>query len=217
MTIPRHIGPETTGPRALPDYSRSSATVQRAVDALNPAEATPDRLLGVIQSPDRTEQAGVRAVFAAFALAAAFVLAVAAVISMLMVPAGHAPGIGRVVLLILLFILAALCTLVAVRFAVAALGVARGCVEVYGRALRIRNGLGERTVAWADVAEVESRVVHPVHGLTSALRLHDGRRVVLTVFNRHLWQWGAAENRDLYRLRRHLKGQERRGMLGGGM
>lgn len=208
MTIPRQIGPET-GPRtALPDYSRSTATVERmvsdlghssrrragarggAVRALFPRAATRDTVL--------------RAVVSAVALGVALVLAVVMVFLWLTLEDGHAPGIG--LLLVLLTLGAALLVigLLGVRFALVALGTARSRVEVTEEGLHVVGAVGSRTAPWHRILAVESRVVHPVHWLTAALRLRDGSRVVMPAFDRHIWTYSEPAGQDIRALRTEL-------------
>ncbi|WP_114855106.1 PH domain-containing protein [Brachybacterium sp. YJGR34] len=220
MTIPRQVGPgPETGPRTvLPDYSRSSATVERMVAALGPR-------------PGRTESAGgarrgrvralfpaaavrdtlLRAVVAALCLGVALLAAAGLLVLWLGVAPGHSPGIGRLLVMLVLGALTLLLGLLGARFSLAALGTARARVEITEGDLLVVGPLRARRVPWREVVAVESRVVHPVHWLTAALRLRDGTRVVMPAFDRHIWTWSRPSGQDVRALRTELHRRERAG------
>ncbi|MGP9538623.1 PH domain-containing protein [Brachybacterium sp. AOP43-C2-M15] len=212
MTIPRQIGPET-GPRtALPDYGRSTATVERMVSdlrrgadgrdapaatvrALFPAAATRDTLL--------------RAVAAAVLLGGALVAVVVIVLLVLGLDDGRSPGVALLISMLALGGIALILLLLGIRFGAVALGTARSRVEISEEGLHVVGGLRSRRVAWSDILAIESRVVHPVHWLTAALRLHDGTRVVMPAFDRHIWHWTQPSGQDIRALRTELHRRER--------
>ena len=152
MTIPRRLGPET-GPRiALPDYSRSSATVERMVAALDPSRTGRDRgRVRALLPAHATRDTAARAVVAA-----------------------------------------------------ALLGTARARVEISADGLRVVGPVRHRDVAWERIAAIESRVVHPVHWLTAALRLEDGSRIVMPAFDRPVWTYTRPSGQDIRALRTEL-------------
>lgn len=212
MTIPRQIGPET-GPRtALPDYARSSATVERMVSelhrgprrsrggsgtvrALLPAAATRDTLL--------------RSVLSAILLGGVVIIAAGMALLLLRLEDGRSPGAGMLMLLLALGATGLILLLLGLRFALVALGTARSRVEISEDGLHVVGALGSTRVDWRDVVEIESRVVHPVHWLTAALRLRDGTRVVMPAFDRHVWTYGQASGQDIRALRIELHRRER--------
>lgn len=215
MTIPRQIGPET-GPRtALPDYTRSNATVERMVSdlrrgsrrassrpgtagtvrALFPAAATRDTLL--------------RAVAAAMLLGGTVIAAVAILLLALGVEDGRAPAIGLLIVMLALGGIGLILLVLGLRFALVALATARSRVEITERGLRVVGALRSRDVPWRDIIAVESRVVHPVHWLTAALRLRDGSRVLMPAFDRHVWTWSQPSGQDIRTLRIELRKQEK--------
>ncbi|MGO1226359.1 MAG: PH domain-containing protein [Brachybacterium sp.] len=215
MTIPRQIGPET-GPRtALPDYTRSNATVERMVSdlrrghrqgsarpgtggtvrALFPVAATRDTLL--------------RAVAAALLLGGTVIAAVGILLLSLGVEDGHAPEIGRLIVMLALGAIGLILLLLGLRFVLVALGTARSRVEITERGLRVVGAFRSREVPWRDIIAIESRVVHPVHWLTAALRLRDGSRVLMPAFDRHVWTWSQPSGQDIRTLRIELRKQEK--------
>ncbi|MEE1619426.1 PH domain-containing protein [Brachybacterium sp. J153] len=211
MTIPRQIGPET-GPRtALPDYSRSSATVERMVAqldgprrrtgggngqvrALLPAAATRDTLL--------------RGAVGVLALGVALAALIGVIAVWLTVPEGHSPDIGRLLLMLTLALLALIVGLLGLRFAWVALATARARVEIGEDSLLVVGALRSRRVPWDEILAIESRVVHPVHWLTAALRLRDGSRVLMPAFDRHIWSYSRPTGEDVRGLRRELHERE---------
>ncbi|HLQ80331.1 MAG TPA: PH domain-containing protein [Brachybacterium sp.] len=210
MTIPRQLGPET-GPRtALPDYSRSSATVERMVAELHRGPerkrtAAPVRALFPAAA---TRDTVLRAVVSALLLGGAVIAAVVIVLLLVTLEDGRSPGLGMLVLLLALGTLALLLLLLGLRFGIVALGTARSRVEISEAGLHVVGALGSRRVDWRDIAAVESRVVHPVHWLTAALRLRDGSRVVMPAFDRHVWTYGRPSGQDIRALRIELRRQE---------
>ncbi|GAA1490121.1 PH domain-containing protein [Brachybacterium sacelli] len=207
MTIPRQIGPET-GPRtALPDYSRSTATVERMVSDLRaPGRRSGARGAGVRTLVPRaaTRDTVVRAVVSALALGTALVLAVVLVALWLTLEDGHAPGIGLLLVMFPLGGAMILIGLLGLRFGLAALGTARSRVEITEEGLHVVGALRSRTVPWHRILAVESRAVHPVHWLTAALRLHGGSRVVMAAFDRHIWTYSEPAGQDIRALRTEL-------------
>ncbi|MFC7463256.1 PH domain-containing protein [Brachybacterium sp. GCM10030252] len=215
MTIPRQIGPET-GPRTvLPDYSRSSATVQRMVSDLSGAKRgrqTARHGGGEIRAlfpAAATRDTAVRAVVSAAALGTALVLAAIGVALWLTVEEGHSPGIGRLLVMLCVAVAALVLGLLGLRFGAVALGTARSRVEITEAGLRVVGAVQAREVPWERILAVESRVVHPVHWLTAALRLRDGSRVVMPAFDRHIWTYGQPSGQDIRSLRRELHRRQR--------
>lgn len=211
MTIPRQIGPET-GPRtALPDYRRSSATVERMVDSLRSGasggRASSGRVRALLPAA-ATRDTLLRAVAAAVLLGGALVAAVGMVLLLLGLEDGRSPGIALLIVLLALGGIALILMLLGLRFAVVALGTARSRVEISEEGLLVVGALRSRRVPWRDILAVESRVVHPVHWLTAALRLQDGTRVVLPAFDRHIWTYAQPSGQDIRALRRELHRRE---------
>ena len=210
MTIPRQLGPETGPRRILPDFSRSDATVERMIESLDgPSGRTAHRgPVRVLVPAASMMDTAIRATISAALLGVALVLVVLVLVLLFSVDDGHAPGIGMVLVLLLLGTLALVFVLLAARFAVVALGTARGRVEITEQELRVVGGLRTRDVPWRDVLAIESRVIHPIHGLTAALRLRDGTRVVMPAFDRHIWSYSAPSGQDVRKLRRMLHDRE---------
>lgn len=211
MTIPRQIGPET-GPRtALPDYSRSTATVQRmvsdlhgraryrrgnrAVRALFPAAVTRDTLI--------------RSALSALLLGGAVITAAAILLLVLGLEEGRSPGIGLLIVMLSLGGSGLILLLLGLRFGAVALATSRSRVEISEHGLRVVGAFRSRDVPWRDILAVESRVVHPVHWLTAALRLRDGSRVVMPAFDRHIWNYHRPSGEDIRALRIELRKQEK--------
>lgn len=121
---------------------------------------------------------------------------------------GRSPGLGMLLVLLGLGGLALVAGLLGARFVITALAAARSRVEISDDGLRVVGALGARTVPWAEVVAVESRVVHPVHWLTAALRLRDGGRVVMPAFDRPLWEYSAPSGQDIRALRIELHRRE---------
>ena len=204
MTIPRQIGPET-GPRtALPDYSRSSATVERMVAALGPDRERSGGRVRALLPADAMRDTAVRAVVAAVLLGASLVSVVGLVLLLVSVPEGHSPGLGVLLLSAAIAVLALLLGVLGLRFGIVALGTARARVEITEEGLRVIGVLRRREVPWSRIAAVESRVVHPVHWLTAALRLSDGTRVVMPAFDRPVWTYTRPTGQDIRALRTEL-------------
>lgn len=204
MTIPRQIGPET-GPRtALPDYTRSSATVERMVAALGPGrEPSGDRVRALLPA-DGLRDTALRAVVAAVLLGGAMICAVGLVLLLASVPEGHSPGLGVLLLAAAIAALALLLGVLGLRFGIVALGTARARVEITEHGLRVIGVLRRREVEWSRIVAVESRVVHPVHWLTAALRLSDGSRIVMPAFDRPVWTYTRPTGQDIRALRTEL-------------
>lgn len=213
MTIPRQIGPET-GPRtALPDYSRSTATVERMVSALRrgggeagrpragavrallPAAATRDTLL--------------RAVVSAVLLGGAVITAIAVLLLVLGLEDGRSPGALALLVLLCLGGIGLILLLLGARFGTVALATARSRVEISDQGLRVVGAFRSREVPWGEILAIESRVVHPVHWLTAALRLRDGSRVVMPAFDRHIWHYPQPSGQDIRVLRIELRKHEK--------
>ncbi len=210
MTIPRQLGPET-GPRtALPDYSRSSATVERMVSELHRGSERkrPSASVRALFPAAATRDTALRAVLSALLLGGAVIAAVAIVLLLVTLEDGRSPGPGMLVLLLALGTLGLILLLLGLRFGIVALGTARSRVEISEEGLHVVGALGSRRVQWRDIVAVESRVVHPVHWLTAALRLRDGSRVVMPAFDRHVWTYGQASGQDIRALRTELRRQE---------
>lgn len=208
MTIPRQIGPET-GPRtALPDYSRSSATVERMVSELRGSGGRASGPVRALVPADSLRDTVLRAVVAAVLLGGALIAAVVIVLLLVSLEDGRSPGAGMLVLLLGLGLVGLLLTLLGLRFGLVALGTARSRVEISEAGLHVVGALGSRRVPWREVIAVESRVVHPVHWLTAALRLRDGSRVLMPAFDRHIWTYGQPSGQDIRALRIELHRRE---------
>lgn len=215
MTIPRQIGPET-GPRtALPDYSRSNATVERMVSDLRrgsrrassrPGTAGTVRALFPVAA---TRDTLLRAVAAAVLLGGTVIAAVAILLLALGREDGRAPGVGLLIVIFALGGIGLILLVLGLRFALVALGTARSRVEISEQGLRVVGALGSREVPWREIIAVESRVVHPVHWLTAALRLRDGSRVLMPAFDRHIWTWSEPSGQDIRTLRLELRKHEK--------
>lgn len=208
MTIPRQLGPETGPARALPDYSRSSATVERMVAALEDRTRAPgrrpSRRVRALLPAHATRDVLVRAVVAAVLLGGGVIPVVVGALLLLGLEDGRAPGLALLQVLLGLAGLALLLGLAGLRFGVVALAAARSRVEISEDALFVQGALRSRRVAWADVEAVESRVLHPVHGLTAALRLQDGTRVLMPAFDRGVWGYSRPAGEDIRTLRTEL-------------
>ncbi|ASK66375.1 hypothetical protein CFK39_11730 [Brachybacterium avium] len=211
MTIPRQIGPET-GPRtALPDYSRSSATVERMVAALHQAPGRKRGAAGSVRAllpAAAVRDTMLRAIISAVLLGGVLIAGVVIALLLVSLPEGRSPGIGLLMLLLALGALAVILLLLGLRFGIVALGTARSRVEISEEGLHVIGGIGSRRVPWRDIVAVESRVVHPVHWLTAALRLRDGSRVVMPAFDRHVWTYSQASGQDIRTLRIELRRRE---------
>lgn len=211
MTIPRQLGPDS-GPRtALPDYSRSNATVERMVSDLRRGTRGKVRhgATRVLLPADGARDTVIRAVLSALLLGGAFLSAVVIVLLVLGLEDGRSPGLGLLLVLLSLAGTGLILTLLGLRYALVALATARSRVEVSERGLRVVGALRSRDVAWRDVRAIESRVVHPVHWLTAALRLRDGSQVVMPAFDRHIWTWSQPAGQDIRTLRIALRAQEK--------
>ncbi|WP_193104972.1 PH domain-containing protein [Brachybacterium sp. FME24] len=212
MTIPRQIGPETGLGTALPDYSRSNATVERMVSDLRrpsrPRASTGRGEVRALLPRAAMRDTLLRAVISAMALGTSLVLAVAIMILWLTIEDGHAPRIGLLLIMLTLAAAGAVIALVGLRFAVVAVGTARSRVEITDEGLRVVGAFRARTVPWQQILAVESRVVHPVHWLTAALRLQDGSRVVMPAFDRHVWTYAQPSGQDVRTLRTEVRRRE---------
>lgn len=216
MTIPRQIGPETGVRTALPDYRRSNATVERMVSDLRrgpgarqPGARTSARTIRALFPRAATRDTLLRSVAAAVLLGAAVVAVVGIAVLALDVPDGHSPGIGILAVMLALAGLALVLLLLGLRFGIVALGTARSRVEITEQGLRVVGALRTRTAAWQDILAIESRVVHPVHWLTAALRLRDGSRIVMPAFDRHVWTFSQPSGQDIRALRTELHQREK--------
>lgn len=210
MTIPRQIGPETGPRRALPDFSRSNATVERMVrDLRQPTGGA--RATGPVRTlvpADAGRDIIVRCVVAAVALGLAAASTVLAVLLYLGLGERGAPGVVGMLLILAFGAAAAVLTLLGARFLVVAVTTSRATVEVTDAGLRVTGLLKPRLVPWHEILAVESRVVHPVHWLTAALRLRDGSRVIMPAFDRHIWNYGQPSGQDIRALRGELRRRE---------
>lgn len=210
MTIPRQIGPETGPRRALPDFSRSNATVERMVRDLR-------QPTGAMRAahPVRTlvpAEAGrdiiMRCVVAAAALLLAAASAVLGVLLYLSLGEAGAPSVLGMLLFLVFGGVAAVLTLLGVRFVIVAVTTSRAAVEITDAGLRVTGGMRPRLVPWHEILAVESQVVHPVHWLTAALRLRDGSRVIMPAFDRHIWNYSQPSGQDIRALRGELRRRE---------
>lgn len=208
MTIPRHLGPQTER-RALPDYSRSDATVERMVRNLEgPRGNSSQTLVRALLPAHAARDTLIRSTGAAVLLGAAVVMIVIAAVLWAGLKDGRSPGLAMLMVLLSLGGLALILGLLGMRFAIAALASARARVEVGETGLRVVGALGARTVDWDEVIAIESRVVHPVHWLTAGLRLRDGSRVILPAFDRPLWEYSRPSGQDIRYLRTELHQRE---------
>lgn len=211
MTIPRQIGPES-GPRtALPDYSRSSATVERMVSELRRGAGAKRRSRGKVRAlfpAAATRDTALRAIVSALLLGGALIAAVAIALLLVTLEDGRSPGAGLLIVLLALGSCGLLLLLLGLRFGAVALGTARSRVEISEDGLHVVGAFRSRSVAWQDILAVESRVVHPVHWLTAALRLRDGSRVLMPAFDRHIWTYGQPSGQDIRALRIELRKHE---------
>ena len=212
MTIPRQLGPET-GPRTvLPDYSRSSATVERMVSELRRGtrgRSGTTRTVRALFPAAGTRDTVLRAVVSAALLGTTVIAVVVIVLLLGTLEPGRSPGPGLLMLLLAHGTLALLLGLLGLRFGLVALGSARSRVEISEEGLLVVGGVGSRRVDWHDVVAIESRVVHPIHWLTVALRLRDGSRVVMPAFDQHVWAYGRPSGPDVRALRRELRRRQK--------
>lgn len=204
MTIPRQIGPETGLSRILPDYSRSSATVERMIEELDGPSARRRGPVTVLTPANATVDTAIRAVISALLFGGALISVVVGILLLSTVEEGHAPGIWLLIVLLFVGVLLIAQLLLAARFAIVALGTARGRVETDRDGVLVVGGLRQRRIPWRDIVGVESRVSGPVHWLTAALRLRDGQRILMPAFDRHIWDWSRATADDVRSLRRRL-------------
>lgn len=208
MSIPRQLGPQTER-RALPDYSRSDATVERMVRNLQGSRGSSSQpMVRALMPAHATRDTLIRSIAAAVLLGAAVAMIVTGVLLWAGLEDGRSPGLAMLMVLLSLGGLALILGLLGVRFVIAALASARARVEVGEAALRVVGVLGARTVDWDDVIAIESRVVHPVHWLTAGLRLRDGSRVIMPAFDRPLWEYSRPSGQDIRTLRTELHQRE---------
>ena len=224
MTIPRDLGPGPEGHPVLPvlpNFRRSSATVERMIENLGPPAAPSPaghaavrpveslRRPRVLLPADALRDTLMRTLVAAAGGVGALMMAVALALLALTVDAGRAPSVGLLLVMLPLGVTTALTLLLSVRFAIVALATARARVEISEHGLRVVGALSSRDVAWHEISAVRTQVVHPVHWLTATLRLTDGTQVVMPVFDRPVWTYGRRSGHDLRTLRRELRRQQR--------
>src|SRR5699024_11964243 len=97
-----------------------------------------------------------------------------------------APSVLGMLLILVFGGVAAVLTLLGVRFVIVAVTTSRAAVEITDAGLRVTGGMRPRLVPWHEILAGESQVVHPVHWLTAARRLRDAARVRMPAFARHL-------------------------------
>jgi hypothetical protein len=146
-----------------------------------------------------------RASLSAFLLASSLLGAVLAVrMYNVIAPGDHAPSLFGVAVLVSLGALVVTAGLMGARCALTALAAARSRVDVSDDGIVVIGALRTRSVAWTEIASIDSRRVHPVHGLTAALVLKDGRAVVMPPFDRPLWMWSRPSTMEVRTLRKQL-------------
>lgn len=228
VTIPRGLDPDTA-PRVLPDYSRSDSTIERMIRALDvpvvgrgvQARTTNDgptmvtgqspTILRVLSPAHAARDCAVRSALSALLLGAALACGAGAYGAWPRPLAGddalvlsHAPG-ADALMVVTAFILLAVCALaLSLRFAVVALAAARARVELGTHAVHVVGALGCRRVAWEDIRAIDSRIVHPVHGVSAGLHLRDGSSVVMPAFDRPLRTYARPSGRRVRAMRREL-------------
>ncbi|MFC0675124.1 PH domain-containing protein [Brachybacterium hainanense] len=214
MSIPRRLEPESGPRRVLPDFRRSAATIERMLRSLDDGPALETRPVAsaapgsadaagvrVISSSRAARTALLRAVVAGLLLWAGLTPAVLATALILRIPAGRSPRV-ELLLILTVLILGALALLAAgARWAVLALAAVRSRLERDAQAVTVFGPFGSRRVPWTEIVAVDSRVLHPVHGLTSALRLRGGGRVIMPLFDRPLWTYHRPSDRTIRDLR----------------
>lgn len=212
MTIPRQLGPATGGRSALPDFTRSAATVERMVRELNTidergpgAQSRSRRRIRTLLPRAERRDTVLRASIAAVLLGIATLGVAAGVLLASTVPADRAPGVELLLVLLAVGAASLLSAVLGLRFLLVAIGTARSRVEIRTDGVRVVGAFRSRTVAWSQIVAVESRVVHPVHWLTAALRLRDGSRVVMPALDRHIWQYSAPTGAEVRLLRTELQ------------
>lgn len=212
MTIPRQLGPETGPRRVLPDFSRSSATVERMVRGLQEqttgADGAERRTVRTLLPAHAARDIIVRCVVAALALGAAAAMAAVDVVLLVGLEPGRSPAPVLLLVMLCLGAAAVVLALVGLRYLLVAATTARARVEITEAGLRVVGLLTSRFVPWYEILAVESRVVHPVHWVTAALRLRDGARVIMPAFDRHLWAYSRPSGQDIRALRTELRRQE---------
>lgn len=223
MSIPCQLSP-TSGPRrALPDFTRGADTVERMVQALRSAPARPraeaatgertresarprsTRGARLIRAPHAARDVLLRSAAAAAGLGGTVASAAAGTLLLVDVDPGHAPSLLRLLAVADLGVLALVLGLLGLRFALVALATARTQLEVTGEGIVLHGLRGPRAVGYEEIRRVQVRVVHPVHWLTADLELRDGRRIVLPMFDRHVWELGAPSTPELRWLRRLVR------------
>lgn len=213
MTIPRHLDPENGVRIVLPDYSRSSASVERMVAHLQQERQVRGRpgrgAVRTVHPADAALDTLLRSLVAGLALGGSFVIGVVVVLLGATTADGHAPGVGQLLVLLLLVLVGATSALLGLRFGLVALGTARSRLEISEEGVTVVGALRTREVPWGRIVAIESRVVHPVHWLTVALRLRDGTRVVVPALDRHIWTYTQPSGQVVRALRRELRRQER--------
>lgn len=233
MSIPGSLS-TPTGPRcALPDLTRGASTVERMLRALDDAlyggrdgagsdrtgsdgdavagEASRARppaaareLATVLEPADPLRRCVACAVVSGAALGSAPLPGVGVVLVLAGIPSGRSPDLVALAVIAGLVLVGLALVLLGVRFAIVGLAAARSRVVIRSRSVRVRGVLREREIDWGEVAAVESRVVHPVHGLTGGLRLTDGSMVLLPILDRPLWEYSRPSGPQTRRLRREL-------------
>ncbi|MGY5764130.1 PH domain-containing protein [Brachybacterium sp. DNPG3] len=235
MTIPRSLGTPTGPRRALPDFTRGAATVERMLRALDggagadaarradgsaagvrsasaAASAAGGRTRVRVLEPDhRLGRSTACAIVSAAGLGSAPLPIIGAVLLLMRVPSGHSPDLVTLAVVAALVIVDLVLVLTGLRFGYVGLAIARSRVEIAARTIRVRGAVREREIDWADVVGVEARVVHPVHGLTAALRLADGSRALLPILDRPFWEHSRPSGPQIRRLRRELRRRRPRG------
>lgn len=218
MTIPRRLDPDTGPPRALPDFRRSAGTIERMLQALDhgPELSTQERpaasgAAGAGRGPVRVttsrivvRSALLRTAIAALWLWAALVPGVLGLLLLLRVPEGHAPDLAVVVVVAGLGLGALVLLLAALRWGVLALAAVRSRLERDAEAVTVFGAFGSRRVPWREILGVDSRAVHPVHGVSAALLLRGGGRVVMPLFDRPVWTYAQPSRREIRELRAEI-------------
>lgn len=211
MTIPRELDPATGARLALPDFDAGAATLERMLAALRGGTAArpaprsrcaPAQLILEPATPVRTAVG--QGIAAAALLGAAVVSALLGVLLLAGVAPGRAPGLDRLAVLAALGALTLLLAALGLRGALVGLAAARARVELTAEGVEVVGILHRRTVPWREIVAVESRVVHPVHWLTAALRLRDGSRVMLTALDRPVRTWSRPAGPEVRALRTAL-------------
>lgn len=151
----------------------------------------------------------VRSVVSAAALGGALAMGVALILLWATVEEGRSPGVGLLLVMSSLALAALVTAVLGLRFGIVALGTARSRVEISEDGLRVVGVFSARDVPWTEIRAIDSRVVHPVHWLTAALRLHDGTQIVMPSFDRHIWTYTRPSGQDIRALRTELRRRRR--------